>query len=256
MKTHLVMLFAVSALVSGNQIAVADPADSSVYEQALADTSRLEDDAARDAGRKPAEVLAFMGVMPGMTVLDMFSGGGYYSEILSNVVGGDGQVVAHSNKAYLQFVGDEFVSRYAGGRLPNVDILMAENNKLRLDEDHFDVIMMALAYHDTHWVNPDGGWLEIDRSKLNTELFNSLKAGGVLGIVDHYAKDGASIDSVADLHRIDRSIVVAELAAAGFVLEAESDILRNPDDDHTLGVFAPEIRGNTDRFVLRFRKPE
>jgi len=256
MKSHLIRLFALFALASGSQIAIAGEVVYPYYKEALADTSRLDGDAARDAGRKPAEVLAFMGVTPGMTVLDMFSGGGYYSEIISLVVGGDGQVVAHSNKAYLQFVGEEFVSRYAGGRLPNVDILMAENNKLRLDEDQFDVIMMGLAYHDTYWVNPDGGWPEIDRSALNAELFNSLKPGGVLGIVDHHAADGASTDSVADLHRIDRSIVVAELAAAGFVLEAESDILRNPDDDHTLGVFAPEIRGNTDRFVLRFRKPE
>lgn len=256
MKNHLLVLLVVAALASGSQFALAGDADSSVYEQALASTARLDGDAARDAGRKPADVLAFIGVAPGMTVLDMFSGGGYYSEILSGVVGDDGQVVAHSNKAYLQFVGEEFVSRYAGGRLPNVDILMAENNKLRLDENQFDVIMMGLSYHDTYWVNPDGGWPEVDRSKLNAELFASLKPGGVLGIVDHYATEGASTASVADLHRIDRAIVVADLEAAGFVLDAESDILRNPDDDHSLGVFAPEIRGNTDRFVLRFRKPE
>lgn len=256
MKTNLVKLFAVVALTSVGQIALAGDTDSAVYKQALTNPSRLDGDSVRDSGRKPDKVLAFMGVAPGMTVLDMFSGGGYYSEIISYVVGPEGQVVAHSNKAYLQFVGEEFVSRYAGGRLPNVDILMAENNKLRLDEDQFDVIMMGLSYHDTYWVNPDGGWLEIDRGKLNAELYKSLKPGGVLGIVDHHAAKGASIDSVATLHRIDRSIVVADLMAAGFVLDDESDLLRNPDDDHSVGVFAPEIRGNTDRFVLRFRKPD
>ena len=256
MKTDLVKFFAIVALAASSQLAVSGDTDSAVYKKALSNPSRLEGDSARDAGRKPGKVLAFMGVTPGMTVLDMFSGGGYYSEVIANVVGPEGQVVAHSNKAYLQFVGEEFVSRYAGGRLPNVDILMAENNKLRLDENQFDVIMVGLAYHDTYWVNPDGGWPEIDRGKLTAEWYNGLKPGGVLGVVDHYAEDGASIDSVANLHRIDRAIVVADLMAAGFVLDAESDLLRNEDDDHSLGVFAPEIRGNTDRFVLRFRKPE
>jgi len=256
MKSHLIRLFAIIALAFGSQVALAGDTDSAVYEQALANSSRHPGDSVRDSGRQPAKVLAFMGVAPGMTVLDMFSGGGYYSEIISNVVGPEGQVVAHSNKAYLQYVGEEFVARYAGGRLPNVDILMAENNKLRLDENQFDVIMMGLSYHDTYWDNPDGGWPEIDREKLNTELYMSLKPGGVLGVVDHYAKEGAAIDSVATLHRIDRSIVVADLLAAGFVLDAESDMLRNPADDHSVGVFAPEIRGSTDRFVLRFRKPE
>lgn len=245
----------VVAMLFTSQIATADKPDLSVYESALANTERPEADPARDAGRKPDQVLAFMGVAPGMSVLDMFSGGGYYTEIIANVVGEDGSVVAHSNKAYLQFVGEEFVARYAGGRLPNVDILMAENNKLRLDADSFDAILMGLSYHDTYWVNADLGWYEIDRSKLNAELYASLKSGGVLGVIDHYADENASQEAATELHRIKRSTVVADLEAAGFVLDAESDILRNADDDHSLGVFAPEIRGKTDRFILKFRKP-
>lgn len=245
----------VVAMLFTGQIATADMPDLSVYESALANTERPEADPARDAGRKPDQVLAFMGVAPGMSVLDMFSGGGYYTEIIANVVGEDGSVVAHSNKAYLQFVGEEFVARYAGGRLPNVDILMAENNKLRLDADSFDAILMGLSYHDTYWVNADLGWYEIDRSKLNAELYASLKSGGVLGVIDHYADENASQEAATELHRIKRSTVVADLEAAGFVLDAESDILRNADDDHSLGVFAPEIRGKTDRFILKFRKP-
>jgi len=235
----------------GTEVARAD-----VYVDALASPSRLEADPARDVGRKPAEVLAFFGIGPDMVVLDMFSGGGYYAEILSKVVGDDGRVVAHSNSAYLNFVGDEFAARHAEGRLPNVDVLMAENNELTLDANQFDAITMMLAFHDTYWINPEGGWPEIDRPVLNAELFASLKPGGVLGVVDHYAEAGASSETGGTLHRIDRAIAIADFEAAGFVLEAESDILRNPEDDYSQGVFTAGVRGNTDRFILRFRKPE
>jgi len=104
MKTRHGILIAVCALALGSSPAIAEPDSQSIYEQALASDSRLDGDAARDAGRKPAEVLAFLGITSGMTVLDMFSGGGYYSEILSHVVGENGSVIAHSNKTYLQFV--------------------------------------------------------------------------------------------------------------------------------------------------------
>lgn len=251
----IVRLALVAMSLAGFSAAQADANDANIYQQALASDARPDGDVARDAGRKPAEVLAFFGIEPGMSVLDMFSGGGYYSEILSNVVGEKGHVVAHSNKAYLQFVGEEFVARYAGGRLPNVDILMAENNKLRLDANQFDAIMMGLAYHDTYWVNPDIGWPKVDRDQLLATLFAALKPGGVLGVTDHHAAKGTESGSVQELHRIEKSVVVADLEAAGFELEAESDLLRNAEDDHSKSVFAPEVRGHSDRFVLRFRKP-
>jgi predicted methyltransferase len=231
-------------------------ANADVYTDALKSPSRLEADAARDDGRKPAEVLAFFGIGPDMVVLDMFSGGGYYAEIMSTVVGKDGRVVAHSNTAYLQYVGEEFKARHADDRLPNVDVLMAENNELALDANQFDAITMVLSFHDTYWINPEEGWPEFDRAKLHAELFASLKPGGVLGVVDHYAAAGSSSDTGGTVHRIDPAIAIADFEAAGFVLEAESDMLRNPEDDYSQGVFASGIRGKTDRFVLRFRKPE
>jgi predicted methyltransferase len=248
--------FVVLAIAMAGHSAVAQPDSQSIYEQALASESRLDGDAARDAGRNPAAVLKFLGITPGMTVLDMFSGGGYYSEILANVVGESGSVVAHSNTAYLNFVGEEFINRYKAGRLPNVDILMAENNKLRLDENQFDAIFMGLAYHDIYWVNPESGWHELDGDKFRAELLKSLKPGGILGITDHYADPDASRSEATGLHRIAKSIVITDLETAGFELVEESDVLRNPDDDHNKSVFAEGIRGNTDRFVLKFRKPE
>ena len=256
MKRITTRLMAIAVIALCMPLANADSRDASVYLNAVANEARSEADVARDPGRRPAEVLSFLRIEAGMSVLDLFSGGGYYSEILSYVVGNDGHVLAHSNKAYLQFVGEEFVARYAGGRLANVDLLMAENNKLRLDPNSLDAILMGLSYHDTYWVNPDNGWPEIDRDKLLATLFAALKPGGVLGLTDHYAAEGTGSESVPTLHRIEKSLVIADLEAAGFELDAESDILRNPADDHSKSVFDESTRGQTDRFVLRFRKPK
>lgn len=231
-------------------------ADTSVYADALAVSTRLEADYERDATRKPAEVLAFFDIEPGMVVLDMFSGGGYYSELLAHVVGPDGHVDAHSNQAYLNFVGDEFTARHADGRLPNVDVLMAENNELDLEANRYDAITMILSYHDLYYADPDRGWPAFDVPKLLAELYEGLKPGGTLGVVDHMAAPGSPSDSGTTVHRIDAAIVVDELTAAGFELVDESDVLRNPDDDLDKNVFDESVRGHTDRFVLRFKKPE
>ena len=228
----------------------------SVYAAAVAHESRTTADRERDANRKPDEVLAFFGIEPGMDVLDMFSGGGYYTEIVSRIVGGEGSVHAHSNSAYAEFVGEEAASRYADDRLPNVEFLMAENNELDLSAESFDTILMVLAYHDIYFVAPNDGWPRIDGPKLIAEFYEGLRPGGILGVVDHVAAAGSERETGNTLHRIDPEIVIAELEAAGFVLEDESDVLRNMDDDHSLSMAAPEIRGRTDRFVLRFRKPD
>lgn len=230
-------------------------AATSVYEDAVASSGRTDSDRERDAGRKPAQVLEFFAIEPGMTVLDMFSGGGYYTEILANIVGTDGKVVAHSNQAYARFVGDEPNVRYADERLANVEILMAENNELELPANTFDVVMMVLSYHDIYYESAENGWLKIDGPKLLAEFFNGLKSGGTLAVVDHYAAAGSPAETGGTLHRIDPSIVIAEIEAAGFVLDGQSDVLRNLEDDHSLNMFDEQIRGKTDRFVMRFKKP-
>ncbi|MBT8066934.1 MAG: SAM-dependent methyltransferase, partial [Gammaproteobacteria bacterium] len=107
-------------------------APGTIYSEAVASSSRFAEDRARDSGRKPAEVLEFIGIEPGMTVLDMFAGGGYYTEIIANIVGETGQVIAQTNEAYIAYVGDEFARRFGNNRLSNVEILMAENNELEL----------------------------------------------------------------------------------------------------------------------------
>jgi predicted methyltransferase len=190
-----------------------------------------------------------------MVVLDLYSGGGYYAELLSYIVGPAGRVVAHNNTPYLTFAKDELAIRYTEGRLSNVERIVAENNQLDLAENRFDAVIMIKSYHDVYFVSEDMGWLEIDRPELLQEIFTALKPGGVLGIVDHAADPGVQPESGGTLHRIDPAVIKRDMAAAGFRFEGESDVLRNPDDDRTRVVFDPSVRDRTDRVVLRFRKP-
>lgn len=259
-KTTIVVLLGVLLSACGQEAApsaavtASEPAES-LYRQAVDHPDRTESDRARDAGRKPAEVLEFAGILPGMKVLDMYSGGGYYTELLSRIVGPQGRVTAHTNQAYAQFVGDEATERFDNNRLANVEHLAAENNELVLPEAEFDAVMLVLAYHDVYYVDPDNGWPQIDGPKFVAELYKGTKPGGILVVVDHYAAPGSPRESGNSLHRIDPAIAIAELEAAGFVLDARSDILRNAEDDHSLHMGDPQVRGKTDRFVLRFRRP-
>ena len=224
-------------------------------DMALASKDRPAADRVRDTPRKSAEVLRFFGIEPGMAVLDLYSGGGYYTEILSYLVGEQGRVVAHNNSTYLNFARNELAMRFAPGRLPNVERLVAENNELRLPPASFDAVLMTDVYHDIYYVDEKAGWPRIDGPALLAELYAALKPGGLLGIVDHAALPGAPPETGGTLHRIDPGLLKADITAAGFVLEGESDVLMNPADDRTKSAFDPSVRGRTDQVVLRFRKP-
>jgi predicted methyltransferase len=230
-------------------------AADSVYGAAVSNPARTDQDRQRDANRRPGEVMQFFGIGPGDKVLDLFSGGGYYSELLSYVVGDDGEVVSHSNAAYANFVGDEATNRYGNDRLPNVEILIAETHELTLPAAEVDAVLMVLAYHDRYDDDPENGWPKIDGPVLLEEIFDGLRPGGVLGIVDHAAAAGSAAETGNTLHRIDPAIVRTEVEKAGFVFEEAADFLKNPQDDHTKHMGDPSIRGKTDRFVMRFRKP-
>lgn len=264
--TALASLWVLAGLVACGEkapesAAVEEPASASVsgatdYKAALGHPLRPDEDKARDASRKPAEVLEFVGIEPGMHVLDMFTGGGWYSEVIAHVVGEDGRVFAHSNNAYKNFVGDALEERFADGRVAQVTILMVENNELNLEENSLDAVMLGLSFHDMYHEDVENGWPLLDGVAFLAELRKGLKPGGVVGIIDHRAAAGSPPETGDSLHRIDPALVVANMEAAGFTLEAESDILANPDDDHTKIVFSPDIRGKTDRFVMRFRNAE
>lgn len=238
-------------------VAATPPAgEASIYAAAIASETRPAADRESDAGRKPGAVLEFFGVRPGDVVLEMWAGSGYYTELLSQVVGQDGKVYAHANTPILGFVGDAHAARHAGNRLANAEVLMAENNELALAAGRYDVVTIVLNYHDLYWSSEELGWEQIDVPVFLAEIHKGLKPGGTLGIVDHQAASGSPRETGSTLHRIDSAIVIAELEAAGFVLDGESDILANPEDDHSKSVFDAAIRGKTDRYVLRFTKPE
>jgi len=171
----------------------------SIYAAALENPARPEADVARDATRRPAEVLEFFAITPNTTVLELFAGGGYYTELLAHVVGENGKVVAHMNTPLVKFGGDEFTARHADNRLPNTEVLMAENNELMLDSDQFDAITIVLNYHDLYWASDDYGWVAFDVPKFLAEIHKGLKPGGTLGIVDHFAASGSSHALIATL---------------------------------------------------------
>jgi predicted methyltransferase len=226
------------------------------YRAALTAPGRLPEDGEQDAWRKPAEMLAFFGVERGMSALDLYSGAGYFTELLAAVVGPTGRVVAHNNKAYLDGVGDQLTRRFADPqRLANVEQLAAENNALELEPGRFDFVLLSAVYHDVYYVNDANDWPKIDGPKLLAELYAAMKPGATLGLIDHAAAPGSPAETGGTLHRIDPEIVKRDFAAAGFVLEAESDALRNPADDLDKGVFDPAVRRKTDRFAFRFRRP-
>lgn len=215
----------------------------------LDDPDRKAEDKQRDAGRKPAEVLAFLGLEPGMTVMDVMASGGWYTEVLSFAVGEDGKVYAQNTPGFLQYRDGMYEkaisSRLAGNRLENVTRLNKDFNDLGL-ENEIDLAVTALNFHDIYNRSPEAA------VAMLKDIKRALKPGGVLGLIDH---DGNPDADNAALHRMTKKQALEAARQAGFEVE-ESDLLANSEDDHSKMVFAPEIRGKTDRFLLKLTKPE
>ncbi len=223
--------------------------------ESLANPARLQTDRLIDPLRRPDQVLEFFEIKPGMTVLDLFSGGGYYTEIVSRIVGSDGSVLAHNNQAYLEFAKDDLAGRYLDNRLPNVEQVTAEADDLVLPENTFDAALAMLTWHDFYYLDEDNGWPAINGTALVEKLCSALKPGAVLGITDHVAAAGSDPGKTAQsLHRIDPQRIKDDLEGTCFVYEGEISVLRNPQDDVEQPMFAPAIRGRTDRVVYKFRK--
>jgi len=246
------LLLAVAQPVAGAEV---DSSASGAIEAALASPDRPKADLEQDATRKPREILAFLGVAPGMRVLDAFSAGGYYTELLARVVGVKGQVVAYNNPPYAKFAAKGIAERYAGDRLSNVRQVTAEVGDLDLPPASLDAVLFVMSYHDLYWKPADGSWAGTDPALLLEKLHAALKPGGVIVVQDHVANAGGDTAQVVDeLHRIDPAIVKQDFARAGFEFDGESSVLAHPDDDHQKLVFDPAIRGRTDQVVFRFRK--
>ncbi len=261
MNTAAFRILAACAALAWPVAHAADPMDAAAesgaaVKAALASPDRPKADLEQDARRKPEEILAFVGVRPGMRVADMFSAGGYYTELLSRIVGVKGQVIAYNNPPYAKFAEKGIAARYADGRLGNVRQVTADVDKFETAPQSLDAAMFIMSYHDLYWRPADGSWPPTDPNVLLAKLYAALKPGAVVVVEDHVAPANTDTSATVDkLHRIDPAIVKRDFAKAGFVFDAESGVLAHPDDDHTKLVFDDAIRGKTDQFVYRFKKP-
>jgi predicted methyltransferase len=242
MKRMIALAAAALLMISGGAIAKSGKID---LRAALADTTRPEADRARDADRKPAEVIAFSGLRRGDKVAELAPGGGYFTRLLSPAVGPQGRIYALAGRP------SQGVTDFAAGH-PNVTVVATQPGEIPVPEP-VDMVWTTLNYHD--FKNNKVG--ERDAAAvINEAAFRALKPGGIYFIVDHQTARGAGASQTSTLHRIEDAIVKQEVIAAGFRLEAESALLRHPADDHTVRVQETGIRGKTDQFVLRFRKPK
>ena len=219
---------------------------------ALASPTRPDADKARDAARKPAELMAFAGIKPGQKVVDFIMGGGYLTRVIAGTVGARGVVYAYQPGEFVAFRAqygtdqDTVASAYA-----NVKPLRTSFGALDIPAP-VDVVITVQNYHDMH-LKP---FPADTAAKVDAVLFKALKPGGTLIVVDHVAAAGSGTEAPDKLHRIDPALARAEIEKAGFKFDGELNLWRQSGDPHTANVFAPEIRGKTDQFAYRFRKPK
>jgi predicted methyltransferase len=221
---------------------------------ALADLGRPADDVAQDANRRPADVLVFADVKPGATVVDLMPGSGYYTRILSKIVGASGKVYALQPVEMDQAApkGLKSINSFAGtAAYPNVTVLVQPAASMAIPQ-RVDMVWTSMNYHDLH--DPFLG--SPDMARFNQTIFAALKPGGIFFVLDHVAAPGSGFSKTDDLHRVEPAAVKAEVMAAGFEFLGESDVLHNAADDHSKGIYDQTLRGHTDRFIFKFRRPQ
>ncbi|MDA1076974.1 MAG: methyltransferase domain-containing protein [Proteobacteria bacterium] len=218
-------------------------------EDVLSSSDRSEADQTRDITSKPAAVLNLLGLKPGMVVLDLFAGGGYYSEVLAGAVGEEGKVYMHNNKAYNQFAGEALKQRDLENRMTNVVRYDKEIAEIDLPDDSVDMVLLVMAYHDVYW--KADGW-DLDRQVLFSMIKRVLRADGVLGIVDHVAAQGSGSSAVQELHRIEPVFAKNDIESLGFEFAGQTSALQNTSDNPLVSVFDPSVQGKTNRFVYKF----
>ena len=247
MKAHIALIAALSLAAPAALHAADAPA---FVAAAVADKARPEADVARDAARKPADMLVFAKVTPGETAADLLPGGGYFTRLFAKAVGPKGHVFAVTPPPGATRPDDgpaKIAADPTYGNVSLVNFTIAEVSTMA----PVDVLWTAQNYHDFHLTR-----LHLDVAALDKLLFSKVKPGGYFIVVDHRANPGAPVVETADtLHRIDPAVVRKELEAAGFVFDGELDVLSNPADDHSKLVFDPSVRGHTDQFVYRFKRP-
>ncbi len=232
--------------------AMAVPAD--VKASVAAQSARSEANVKLDPMRKPAELLGWLGLQKGSRVADMFGGNLYWAEIFGPAIGPKGRVTIWQPQQFYNQKTYDRLTAFAA-KQPNVFMRVSPFEAPNLPANTYDFMLINLDYHDVYWESADRKIPRMDPDAWLKTIYASLKPGATLGVVDHIADPGDTRATVEKLHRIDPAVVKADFKRAGFVLVGESKMLRNPADDHSLNVFDEKIRGKTDRFVFKFRKP-
>ena len=250
MKT---LLLATALVLTPLGAAQATPADVAT---AVSAPGRPADAVALDEVRKPAEVLRWLGLERGDRVFDFVTGNGYYAEIMARAVGPTGHVTGWNMPSLMRSERTRTALNGIRERSPNTSFYATPNNAFALPDQAYDFIMLHMVYHDTYWESDRFGIHRIDPATITAALFRATKPGGTVAVIDHVAADGRETRAeVEATHRIVPATVRADFERAGFEFVGESDLLRNPSDDRSKNVFDPSIRGRTDRFVYRFRRP-
>jgi predicted methyltransferase len=209
-----------------------------------------------DEVRKPVEVLRFMGLKKGDRALDYFTGTGYYADIMARAVGPRGHVVGWNSAGFGRNERVVAALKDVRARNSNTAFYSSPTTAIAFAPNSFDFALLHLVYHDAYWESAQFGLPRIDPNRVVKAIWDAVKPGGTVAVIDHVAVAGGDTREVVEkLHRIDPAVVRADFERAGFVLEAQSELLRVPADDRSKNVFDPSIRGRTDRFVYRFRKP-
>ncbi len=244
---------AATPVASASAPAASAAAPQATFDSIVAAPDRSEQDRALDAGRKPAELLAFIGVKPGMRVAELGAGGGYTAELLARAVGPTGTVYGQNSKLLLErFAEKPWSERLAKPVMKNVVRLDRPfDDPFPADVKGLDAVVMVLFYHDTVWQG-------VDRPRMNRAILSALRPGGVYVVIDHSARAGSGLKDVESLHRIEESTLKSEIEAVGFRFAKSSDFLRSPADTRDWSAsprVAGERRGTSDRFALAFVKP-
>jgi predicted methyltransferase len=247
-RALVAVALAVAAVPLGMVVAQSAGLPQSIV-AAVADPSRPTADSSTDANRKPAETLAFAGVKPGMVVGEFYPGGGYFTRMLSDVVGPTGHVYAIENSVWRGSVKADR-ALIADGKMANVSIDAAAFGTVRFPKA-LDIAWVTQNYHDLKIAQ----YGVVDTAAFNRGVFASLKPGGVFMILDHEAPPGTDVAAITKLHRIEKAQVIREVTAAGFRLQAEGTFLHRDSDDHSLPIFDKKVQGQTDQYALRFVKP-
>ena len=224
------------------------------YSDAVEHPGRSAADLKRDAIDHPAEILRLADIKPGMQVADFLAGNGYYSELLSYIVGPGGKVLLLNNDAYEKWSGRRWQDRLKDNRLPNVEHRTIDVEHIDLPDHSLDALLLIKVYHDLYWVDKDHEWPKMDPNTVLNEIARVLKPGGTLLLVDHSAKAGTGSADAGTLHRIDEAYARRDFEKHGFTFVATSDVLRRPDDPRDALTYEGPMVGKTDRFVMVFHK--